>query len=434
MSGKEICWWLLFALNFLIYGGTCIMIIKRKLFTTISMRSPVLLLMTIVGNFFINQIIILFQLFSINTISAFYYFFRVMVTVSLILRYERILKCYNIYKNNEKEDEQLFSKKRYLYQEKYYFKILALCLILIAIPMIILYFVDKENVEVFFRFNLIYDFTNLIPTSINIRYEMNLIIWICWNFLEQAILIFYIYRTLSKCILEKLKFELIFSFVVWFIYAFICSAFNLYEKDNSLIKESYTNLFLIILSLIVNYCLLFVNGILPIIISYNFRTSISYHFNPKLLGNLFLFLTNEQCYNTFYDYLKKNNIKNGIFYLQLYTHIMKYKLNFAMSVGNQTEALNDLNDIYNKYFLNDNYIGNLLDTTIVLKIRKEYEGLENRILPEIFDQALQNVFSELGKIFDEFHNKNEYSELYYKIKEYSYIHCKMCNTGLINQN
>ena len=224
MSGKEICWWLLFALNFLIYGGTCIMIIKRKLFTTISMRSPVLLLMTIVGNFFINQIIILFQLFSINTISAFYYFFRVMVTVSLILRYERILKCYNIYKNNEKEDEQLFSKKRYLYQEKYYFKILALCLILIAIPMIILYFVNKENVEVFFRFNLIYNFSNINIPSINIRYEMNLIIWICWNFLEQAILIFYIYRTLSKCILEKLKFELIFSFVVWFIYAFICSS------------------------------------------------------------------------------------------------------------------------------------------------------------------------------------------------------------------
>ena len=69
-----------------------------------------------------------------------------------------------------------------------------------------------------------------------------------------------------------------------------------------------------------------------------------------------------------------------------------------------------------------------------LFLHPKYEGLENRILPEIFDQALQNVFSELGKIFDEFHNKNEYSELYYKIKEYSYIHCKMCNTGLINQN
>ena len=114
------------------------MIIKRKLFTTISMRSPVLLLMTIVGNFFINQIIILFQLFSINTISAFYYFFRVMVTVSLILRYERILKCYNIYKNNEKEDEQLFSKKRYLYQEKYYFKILAISIGLICLAASIL--------------------------------------------------------------------------------------------------------------------------------------------------------------------------------------------------------------------------------------------------------------------------------------------------------
>ena len=434
MSGKEICWWFLFGLNFLIYGATCIVIIKRKIYTTISMRSPVLLLMTIIGNFFINQIIILFKLFSINTISAFYYFFRLMVTISLILRYERILKCYSIYKNNEKEDEKKFSEKRYKYQEKYYFKILALCLIIIAIPMIILYFVNKENIEVFFRFNLIYNFSNIIATSINIPYKMNLIVWICWNFLEQVILIFYIYRTLSKYIIEKLKFELIFSFVLWFIYSLICSAFNLYDKKDSLDKESLTNLFLIILSLIVNYCLLFINGIFPIIISYNYRTSISYHFNPKLLGNLYLFLTNEQCYNTFYDYLKKNNDKNGLFYLQLYTYIMKYKLNFAMSNGNQADALKDLNDIYNTYFSNDNYIANLIDTTIVLKIRKEYQGLENRILPEIFDQALQYVYLELQKIFDEFHNKNEYSELYYKIKEYSYIHCKMCNTGLINQN
>ena len=434
MSEKEICWWLLFSLNFLIYGATCVMIIKRKIYTTISMRSPVLLLMIIIGNFFINQIIILFKLFAINTISAFYYFFRLMVTISLILRYERILKCYNIYKNNEREDEQLFSKKRYLYLEKYYFKILALCLVIIAIPMIILYFVNKENVEVFFRFNLIYNFSNKLIDSINITYKMNLIVWICWNFVEQAVLIFYIYQTLSKYIIEKLKFELIFSFVSWFIYELICSIFNLYAKEESLNKESNSNLFLIILSLIVNYCLLFVNGIIPIIISYNFRTSISYHFNPKLLGNLYLFLINEQCYDTFYDYLKKNNIKNGLFYLQLYTYIMKYKLNFAMNAVSQKEALNDLNDIYNTYFSNDNYIGNLLDTNIVLKIRKEYEGLENRILPEIFDQALQYVYVQLGKIFDEFHNKNEYCELYNKIKEYSYIHCKMCNTGLINQN
>ena len=434
MTGKEICWWFLFSLNFLIYGATCILIIKRKLYTTISMRSPVLLLMIIIGNFFINQIIILFNLFHLNAISAFYYFFRLMVTISLILRYERILKCYNIYQNNEREDEKLFSKKRYLYQEKYYFKILAICLIIIAIVMITLYFVDKKDVEVFFRFNLIYNFYAKNEAPSLVTYKMNLIVWVCWNFVEHTILIFYIFRTVTKYILEKLKFEIIFSFVLWFVYAFICSGFNLYDIENSLGKESYTNLFLFILSLLVQYCLLFINGILPVIISYNFKTSISYHFNPKLIGNLYLFLTNELCYNTFYDYLKKTNNKDGLFYLKLYTHIMKFKLNFAMSTVNNVEITNDLNEIYNTYFSHDNYCGTLLETTVVLKTRKEYLELGNRLLPEIYDQALQNVFIELGKIFDDFHTKIEYSELYYRIKEYSYIHCKMCNTGLINQN
>ena len=411
------------------------MILKRKIYTSISMRSPVLLLMTIVGNFCISQIIVLFKIFYNNNISAFYFFFRLMMILSLILRYERILKCYNIYNNNEREDEKYFSNKRYLYQEKYYFKILVICLLIIAILMIILNIVYQNDPQAFFRFNVIYYFDDMKDdVNKNITYKMNLIAWICWSFLEQILLIFYIFRTMSKYIIEKLKFEIIFSFIVWYVYVFICSTLNLYLKEDSLNKESNINLFLIIFSLLVQYSLLFVNGILPIVLSYYFRTSISYHFNPKLIGNLFLFLTNEQCYNTFYNYLKKNNNKNGLFYLKLYTHILKYKLNFAMTIDDKTEALNDLNEIYNTYFANDNYNGNLLDTAVVLKIRKEYQGLENRILPEIFDQALQNAFIELGKIFDEFHNKIEYSDLYYKIKEYSYIHCKMCNTGLINQN
>ena len=431
---KKISWWILFSINIFLYGATCIMILKRKIYTSISMRSPVLLIMTIFGNFCICQIIILFKLFNNNYISAFYFFFRLMMILSLILRYERILKCYNIYKNNEREDEKYFSKKRYLYQEKYYFKILAICLLIIAVLMIVLYFSNVNDIREFFRFNVIYDFNDVEKNIIEYTYRLNLIVWICWNFLEQIILIFYIFRTISKYIIEKLKFEIIFSFALWYVYVFICSALNLFLKKDSLDINSNLNLFLIIFSLIVQYCLLFINGILPIVLSYHFRTSISYHFNPKLIGNLFLFLTNEQCYNTFYNYLKKNNNKNGLFYLKLYTHILKYKLNFAMTIDDKTEALNDLNEIYNTYFANDNYNGNLLDTAVVLKIRKEYQGLENRILPEIFDQALQNAFIELGKIFDEFHNKIEYSDLYYKIKEYSYIHCKMCNTGLINQN
>ena len=105
---KKISWWILFSINIFLYGATCIMILKRKIYTSISMRSPVLLIMTIFGNFCICQIIILFKLFNNNYISAFYFFFRLMMILSLILRYERILKCYNIYKNNEREDEKYF--------------------------------------------------------------------------------------------------------------------------------------------------------------------------------------------------------------------------------------------------------------------------------------------------------------------------------------
>ena len=433
MEGIDLCFWILFGLNFILYGATCLMIIKRKAYTSISIRSPVLLLMAILGNFFINQIIILFRLFDINTISAFYFFFRVMMMVSLILRYERILKCNYIHKNNEREDEKYFSEKRYLFQEKYYFKILAIFLIILAIVLIILYFVDIDTIEVFFRFNLIYDFGDIDETIHDITYKLNLIVWICWNFIEHGILIFYLSRVLFKHIKEKIKLEIVLSFIIWYIYCFICSAFSLYSKQDSIDKESNLNLILTMLSIIVLYALLFLNGIFPVVLSYFYRTSISYHFNPKLMSNLYLFLTNEECYDTFYEYLKKKNDIKGLFYLKLYTHIMKYKLNFSVNIDDKSEASKDLNEIYNLYFANENYSGNFIDKPIVLKIRKDYDGLENNIIPEIFDQALQYAFLELCKIFDIFHKSNEFSELYSKIKEYSYIHCKMCNTGLINQ-
>ena len=434
MESMEICWWILFSANFILYGVTCVMIIKRKRYTSISMRSPTLSLMTILGNFFLSQIIILYEIFDKNIISFFYYFFRVMMVVSLILRYERILKCCKIYKNSEREDEKYFSKKRYLYQEKYYFKILLICLLSIFVLMLILFLIKFNNVEVFFRFNLIYDFKQAEDIdSIDTIYKMNLIVWICWNFVEEFIIIFYIFRTLSQYLKEKLKLEILISFIIWYIYAFICTILNITLKPDLIDKDSNINIILVLFSLLVHYALLFFNGIFPLILSYHYRTSISYHFSPKLMGNLYLFLINEECYNTFYDYLKKYNDTRGLFYLKLYTYIMKYKLNFAMNVDDKVEARNDLDEIYNLYFADENLYSNYIDKTIIIKIREDYKGLEDRIIPEIFDRALKVAFAELGKIFEIFHNKDEYSNLYYKIKKYSYIHCKMCNTGLINQ-
>ena len=139
MESTVIGWWIFFFFYSIIYGLTCFMTIKRKTFTSISIRSPTLSIIAILGNFFLGEIIILYKIFNINAFSPFYFLFRAMMIISLILRYERILKCCNTYKNSEREDEKYFTKKRYLYQEKYYFKILILCLAIIAILILILF-------------------------------------------------------------------------------------------------------------------------------------------------------------------------------------------------------------------------------------------------------------------------------------------------------
>ena len=207
--------------------------------------------------------------------------------------------------------------------------------------------------------------------------------------------------------------SILISFIIWYVYAFICTIFNLSLKDYSIDKDSSLNIILVLFSLLVHYSLLFFNGIFPIILSYHYRTSISYHFSPKLMGNLYLFLTNEECYNTFYDYLKKYNDIRGLFYLKLYTYIMKYKLNFAVNIDDKVEARNDLDEIYNYYFANENLSSNFIDKAIIIKIMDDYKGLSDRIIPEIFDRALKVAFTELVKIFEVFHDKNEYSNLYY---------------------
>ena len=436
MEEIAIGWWFLFVFILLIYGLTCFMTIKRKTFTSISIRSPTISIITIIGNFLLSEMIILYKIYYNNAFSPLYFFFRVMMVVSLILRYERILKCCKTYKNSEREDEKYFSRKRYLYQEKYYFKILILCLAIIAILILILFLAKGKNVGVFFRFNLIYNFDDIIEgSSKNIIYKMNTSLWICWNFLEQIVLIFYIFRIFLQNLKEKIKLEILISTIILYIYSFICSICNLYFPEGSTNKNSKLNLFLAIFTILIQFCLLFFHGIFPIILSYHYRTSISYHFSPKLMGNLYLFLANEECYNAFYNYLKKSNNINGLFYLKLYTYIMKYKLNFALNINDENEARNDLNEIYNLYFSEENNSSahNFIDKSIIDKIRKEYNELENRIIPEIFDHALQYIFNELTKIFNTFQKQSEYSNLYHKIREYSYIHCKMCNMGLINQ-
>jgi hypothetical protein len=321
-------------------------------------------------------------------------------------------------------DRKEFSEKRFLFQEKYYVRILLVVLVIFLVMMIIIKLFDIKEVELFYTFNYIHKFEK--NESLNL-FKVQMLIWIIWNFIEQFVLITYIFKIFSKIVEEKIKMEIICFFILWFIYGFISTIFNYYYPKNN---ES-VNLIIIIVTLTVHYLSLFLNGYYPIILSFLYKISISYHFSPKLMSNLYLFLTNEKCYDTFTNYLIKNNNNKCVYFLQLYTHIMKYKLSFVLNI-HRNIVFNDANEIYNTYFSKEE--ANYIDENILKKVKNDCLSLKNNTYtPELFDEALQFTFNELSKIFYIFRSTNDYKNLYNEIKLHSYIQCKMCNTGLINK-
>ena len=158
--------------------------------------------------------------------------------------------------------------------------------------------------------------------------------------------------------------------------------------------------------------------------------STSYSFTPKLMNNLYLFLSNETCYHQFKIYLSQQNQHlNSL--LRLYVGIMNYKLGYKLKINNElgfTEAL----DIRNE-FLGTNNIAHLPEN-IFAKAKEDCKGIDNNNFnEEMFDEALKYCFTELGKSFVEFKKTDEFRELYKNFFMTTYIQCKMCNVGLINK-
>ena len=79
MESTVIGWWIFFVFNLIIYGITCFMTIKRKTYTSISIRSPTISIITIIGNFLLSEMIILYKIYYNNAFSPLYFFFRVMM-------------------------------------------------------------------------------------------------------------------------------------------------------------------------------------------------------------------------------------------------------------------------------------------------------------------------------------------------------------------
>jgi hypothetical protein len=388
-----------------------------------------------------------------NLFDFFYYIFQVNLIVSFLMRSHRVFECCKI-KTDERIDIQLFYNKRYIFQEKFYVK---LCLFFIFVFLIIYIFLfifvrDKDYVVI----NIFYD-----------RYNKKItIIWNIINFIEIFFLITYSYLLTINKVKQKILIEIYLMTIVWFLYYNVITFLEIKDKENE--NQKYHNS-QIILTLIFLYICLILNGFFPIILSFCYYTAIPYHFNPKLMSNFYLFLSNEKCYKEFYDYLSEKKYKEETL-LKIYSYIMKFKLMF-FSDENIEIIRNEARIIYSKFFENRNNINEInnnninkssdniistennlnndnnsetIEMNIINNVKTKYNeefGKNNIIsneennnsLQDIFDDALKYCYEKLGDKFLEFRKTTSFQRLYEDLAYNSYIQCKMSNTGLINK-
>ena len=160
------------------------------------------------------------------------------------------------------------------------------------------------------------------------------------------------------------------------------------------------------------------------------ENKILYHMSIDFVYNLYLFLSNETCYNQFKIYLSQQNQYLSSL-LRLYVGIMSYKLGYKLKINNEL-GFNEAADIRNE-FLGANNIAHLPEN-IFVKVKEDCKGIDNNNFnEEMFDEALKYCFTELGKSFVDFKKTDEFRELYKNFFMTTYIQCKMCNVGLINK-
>ena len=405
---------ILLSINTFLYLLCFYMIFKRRKYSCISIRSPTLLLCNNLGGFFMTTTIILVRLLKEKKtiIYSGFLFFQTLMMLSFFLRCQRIVSCCQI-NTDERFDKQMFYDKRYIFQEKYYIKIMLCGLALIIISLVISDCILHTTLTI-----------NYFTLNENKKIQTNL--WLILNFIEQIIMITYVYLMRINEVKQKIQFEL-FSFLLsWFLYSNALTLFDYrkFTEKDEIIQLAFSLVFL--------YICLFLNGYFPVILSYCYHTSISYHFSPQLMNNLYLFLSNEICYGAFSDYLRESNKDTDIFYLRLYTHIMKYKLEFMSEENQQTVVVDEGKEIMATYFSKQNYPDQDFNDVVII-VKKNSSGLVDKKQNDIFDEALKYAYLYLGRRFVAYKKTSDFQRLTEKLTLNSYIQCKMCNTGLINK-
>lgn len=430
--------------NFLVYFVSFLFIIVKREKSAISVRSPILLILNNLGGFLMTSIFISYEMIEDlvkitlqnNNYSSLYIdtdnfklFCKIfpnnylvchfLMMISFILRCHRIIQCCKI-NYDERVEINEFYNKRYLFKERYYLKILfSFMMLVIFINFILNLQFSKSD------FNLIpYNFRGCMSDPKRAQYYVGLM-WVIINFIEDLIIVTYTYKIFINPIKQMIKVELLLFMLVWIVYPnvlrFCDFILDLDGDQDSHITSYICCIFLWI-------CLI-LNGYLPVIYSYFQDNSNIYHFNTKLSNNLYLFLSSEQGFYSFYDYVREKD--DCRYYLNLYVAIIKYKLKYTIE-PDYYKVYEECKTIYEKYFAHIDR--NYLDIDTINKVKSNCQMLnKEECTYDMFDDALVISYEHLLNTFKNYKRSEEYQILVDNLNLNSYIQCKMCNTGLISK-
>ena len=390
-------------INIIIHILIIFLILKNKNYSGIYVRSPILLTLSnsflclMSSSLLLNKYNLLNETNNYDklskNLSILFHFSIFGIFLSLIFRIRRfslIEKINIIITNNYENKTTKFYNNLHKLYEKFYL------LIFLIFHLSILLIVSFAK---FLYKNSNYNFEDLYKKS----YVLQIII-----------LCLFIPSIYMTNLLFKVKFEYLFQIILYIsIYPLI-----IYKKiDFFVFSKNY-------FCLLIDYFFLIVSSYIPYNLSLKDKIKINYSFNPKLSKNLYLFLTDEICFFSLKNYLKEKNAQ--IFYLNLYTNIMKYKYKYTLE-SNFYNVLKDAKELYEKYF-SENVENSFIDENILENIRNDCKSLIDKedCTFEMFDGVLKFIYENLQDSFNEYLKSENYKYLIINLNLIDYVKYKMC--------
>ena len=411
--------------SILIYGFIYKLLSQKKNHCFIKFNSYNLLLIMIISLALMKIILIYSDDEKINKLN----FPRIIILIynladsafflSFSLRLAKIIQSIHLTDsliNYNKKKASIFYSKRYSLMDNFYFKLFCFIAIILFIVLFLKFF---NNIE---HYNFI-PFLTEIPGEITdgkVRL-LKFNVWII--FFKSLIIITLLYNILNfRNVKKNIKIILALQSFFYLLFFQLIYFSNMFTSSKTTLPHAMFYFFEFIELFLVIIYLLYINR--------NDRILITTIFNPKLVTDFYLFVSDEICYYSFSKYLNNNDVDK--FLLYLYIDIMKFKFKYSLE-AEYNNVVYEAKKIYNKYFGESSKENKFLNQELLHNVKKSCEMIDKgKCNYEMFDNLLVNVFESLKKKFEEFQKTEEYNILVQNLNMNSYIQYKILEIPNIN--